>query len=709
MRVSCVAMAALSVPPTQHLHTPHLGPIPSLKHLLPPHSISHLPQTVDRCSNLHPPRFGPPCHWRGGLNVVCVQDVDGLQKQWVFLGLLEKNEVASRDNVFWKNECRTNREKEQLLSCSGEGMQPVEQRLDLVEPLLPPVKTDCDEGLWVRENLAGACELGKVQEMIGNDRLETWSGEGTKQAILSIANNLPTNSMLGEFLDSFSEQVDTSCGNEILRSLGDQRLFCQALSFFEWMRIHTPCLLDSKTFCTIFSVLGRAGMVDRALTLFRNMPNESKFHCVNAYNALISALANNGRNKDALLVLEEMATRGVRQDSVTASILITSAWKNNHNATDAWRIFALMDEKRIQPSITVFGSLIKAFCEEGLRKEALVIAREAERRGLTINTVIYNTLIDAHGKEDLLEEAEGLFSEMQNRGVCPSVSTYNSLISAYGRQGKWESAEALLAEMQASGVIPDVVSYSALISAYGKQKLSEKAANAFLRMKKNGICPNAYSYTALIHAYSEGGWHEKATISFENMVREGLLPTTETYTALLDGYRQAGELEKLKHVWKMMRKEKCVGSRITFNVLVDAFAKQGCYKDARDVIFEFAKLGYKPDRLTYNMLINAYARGGRHVKIPEILKEMSAAGFEPDPFTYTTIIYAFLRVRDFKKAFLFHNRMCKYNQQPDKETYMKLKTILDTKYAMKVERDQKSVFGQAQKQNGILKEGERVK
>lgn len=531
----------------------------------------------------------------------------------------------------------------------------------------------------------------------------------TISMVLNVAKGLPKNVTLQEQLGSFSGRINSVCGNAILYRLQKERLFLPALSCFEWMRLHTPCLLDSRSLCTIFTILGDANMVDRALVLFNNMKDHKKLWFVHVFNALLSALSKHDRYDEALMVFQEMSKLCIEPDSITFCILINLAQKSGSGVKVVWQIFCDMEEKKVFASHEVFGALMKAFCEKGMREEALKLMSVMEGRGLIPNVVIYNTLIDAYAKACMLEEAEGLVSEMKGKGIRMSVVTYNSLIGAYGSQQNFTAAEARLQEMLDKGPKPNVRSYTALITAYGRHRLSEKAASVFLRMKKNGVSPNTISYSALIHAYAESGWHKKAEYAFENMLREGLVPSVETYTSLLHGFRQAGDLEKVKSVWKRMQLEKCKGTRATFNVMMDAYARQGCYAEARDVIFEFNRIGHKPDRKTYNMLINAYARGGQHSKVPQILEEMRDAGFAPDSFTYTTLIFTFLRVRDFSKAFKYHEKMCRDNQLPDKLTYMKLKAILDAKHKLKVEKNMKAGIGFQRKQHTSVQGSKKAK
>ncbi|XP_055828469.1 pentatricopeptide repeat-containing protein At5g50280, chloroplastic isoform X2 [Solanum dulcamara] len=521
-------------------------------------------------------------------------------------------------------------------------------------------------------------------EHIPNSLLETLPStpriEGIVSQIVGKAKSLPENVTLGEVLGEFEGRVVQKDCEEVLGLLGNEGLAIDCLYFFEWMGLNEPSLVTPRAYKVLFLILGRAGMSKELLVLFKNLPNGKGFRDVHVYNAAISGLLCCRRYDDAWEVYQSMETNSVQPDHVTCSIMITIMRKRGNSAKEAWELFEKMNKEGVKWSLEVAGALIKSFGDEGLKKEALIIQLEMEKR------------------------------EMKRKRIAPTSVTYNTLMDAYSRRLQPDVVEKLLQEMEDAGLEPNVKSYTCLISAYGRlKKMSDLAANAFLRMTKVGIKPNSYSYTALIHAYSVSGWHDKAYTAFENMQREGINPSIETYTALLDAFRRAGDTQTLMKIWKLMIREKIEGTRVTFNILLDGFAKQGCYVEARDVICEFGKLGLRPTVMTYNMLINAYARGGQESRLPQLLKEMAALNLKPDSITYSTMIYAFIRVRDFKRAFYFHKQMVKNRQVPDVESYEKLRVILDVKAAVKNRKDKSALMGIVRSSMGLLKEKKKGK
>ncbi|KAF0927628.1 hypothetical protein E2562_035343 [Oryza meyeriana var. granulata] len=482
---------------------------------------------------------------------------------------------------------------------------------------------------------------------------------------------------------------------ELMRRMGEEGLALGCLHLLHWMQAPgEPLLLSPQASLLTVVALGQAQMADEVLEIAESLPSDRRFSEAVVYNAAMSGLAYCGRFDDIWKVFKLMEKNNIQPDHMTSLIMLSVMNKRNTSAKDAWEFFQRMARKGVKWSLDICISLIKIFCDEGLKTEALIIQSAMEKRGIASSTSIYNTLINAYCKANQIEEAEGLFVEMKEKGLSATTVTYNILMGAYSRRLQPEVVESLLLEMQDLGLRPNARSYNFLIRAYGQQKkMSEKAEDALLRMKTDGIMPTSSTYTSLLCAYAVNGLHEKAHLTYVDMKREGLKPSLETYTALIDMFRRAGDTEKLMETWRSMINEKVPGTRVIFHMVLDGLAKHGLYVQATDVIYEFRRAGLQPTVMTYNILMNAFARGGQHYKLPQLLKEMAALELKPDSVTYSTMIYACARVRDFSRAFYYHKLMVRSGQLPDIRSYKKLLNTLDVKAARKNIKDKNAVVG----------------
>ncbi|KAG6474025.1 hypothetical protein ZIOFF_067948 [Zingiber officinale] len=156
-------------------------------------------------------------------------------------------------------------------------------------------------------------------------------------------------------------------------------------------------------------------MGDKLMILFKNLPKSKRFRDIYVYNSVISGLVSCGRYDDARKVYDIFEAKNINPDHVNCSIMLTVMRKSGMRGKDAWEYFQRMNRNGVKWSLEVIGALIKFFCDEGLKKEALIIQAEMEKKGITSNIIIYNTLMDPYSKSDQVEEAEEIFLEKKEK------------------------------------------------------------------------------------------------------------------------------------------------------------------------------------------------------------------------------------------------------------------------------------------------------
>ncbi len=119
--------------------------------------------------------------------------------------------------------------------------------------------------------------------------------EGIVGEIVKIARDLPENLTLGEVLGDYEKRVGEKQCVEVLGLMGEEGLVKGCLYFFEWMGLQEPSLVTPRACSVLFPVLGRAGMSEKLMVLFSNLPSKKEFRDVHVYNAAISGLLCSGR------------------------------------------------------------------------------------------------------------------------------------------------------------------------------------------------------------------------------------------------------------------------------------------------------------------------------------------------------------------------------------------------------------------------------
>lgn len=110
------------------------------------------------------------------------------------------------------------------------------------------------------------------------------------EEILQKARTLPQNLTLGEVLGGFEGRVGEKESVKVLELMGKEGLLMGCLYFYEWMGLQETSLVTPRACSVLFPMLGRAGMGDKLMILFRNLPAKKEFRDVHVYNAAISGL-----------------------------------------------------------------------------------------------------------------------------------------------------------------------------------------------------------------------------------------------------------------------------------------------------------------------------------------------------------------------------------------------------------------------------------
>lgn len=120
--------------------------------------------------------------------------------------------------------------------------------------------------------------------------------------ILKLAKSLPENSTLGEVLRPYEGILGKTECVKLLDLMGEEKgLVLSCLYFFEWMGLQEPSLISARACSVMFILLGRAGMGDKLMLLFDNLPNGKQFREAHVFTAAISGLFSCGRYSSEFL------------------------------------------------------------------------------------------------------------------------------------------------------------------------------------------------------------------------------------------------------------------------------------------------------------------------------------------------------------------------------------------------------------------------
>ncbi|CAG9793762.1 unnamed protein product [Diatraea saccharalis] len=180
------------------------------------------------------------------------------------------------------------------------------------------------------------------------------------------------------------------------------------------------------------------------------------------YNILIGACADVGYTKKAFKLFNDMKKRALKPTGDTYTCLFNacanSPWaedglKNAHN------LRALMTEKAIEPNLTNYNAMIKAFGRCGDLPTAFKIVDEMTSKKIKIRVHTFNHLLHAciSDKNNGLRHALVVWRKMLTMREKPNIFSFNLMLKCVKEcnLGSKADIEELIVNLQANAVISD--------------------------------------------------------------------------------------------------------------------------------------------------------------------------------------------------------------------------------------------------------------
>lgn len=299
------------------------------------------------------------------------------------------------------------------------------------------------------------------------------------------------------------------------------------------------------------------------------------------YNAALAACAKAEAWSPALVLLEEMETRGIF-DAASFNCAIHAC-----RGEGQWRRAIELLERMSS------GDAARAPSSSG--PDA---GRGRQRSVPAPDVYSYASAITACGAVGQVDLARNLVREMERAGVKPTVVVFNALIAVVARG------------VSRDGVSPEKRSGPADRDGSGEEEedCAESAAEAA-------------SATAVdVSAKVRGGSWERARELLAEMRAADIVPTTTSYNLVLSACQRAGAWEGALEVLREMKRGEALepsssgGSVaplpdiVSFNTAMGACGRAGRWEDALALLDGIAANGLTPDAVSFNTAAAACAR-----------------------------------------------------------------------------------------------------
>ena len=265
-------------------------------------------------------------------------------------------------------------------------------------------------------------------------------------------------------------------------------MFCRSGNYVEAEKL----LLDMQgcsvkptatSFTILISSYGKIGRPEDSLRLFSYAEAHGIEIDIPLHNALIQALAINGKISEAeglaknrLLTSLADGGKAPEKNLEIGSTPAKVAVDFSGSASNA-QLLALNLALTHMPKMTTQGHPCPA--EGG----------ESDRKVEHVDVATVTALLNAYGRNQRVDDARELFECLGRLNIRPGVETYNALISCFAANGQLELGEHYYVELLESGLEPDVHTMRALIDGSEAGGDSLGAMTWLCEARRRGVPP----------------------------------------------------------------------------------------------------------------------------------------------------------------------------------------------------------------------------
>ena len=164
---------------------------------------------------------------------------------------------------------------------------------------------------------------------------------------------------------------DSTTYMALIRCLDEHRMFGEVWKTIQDM-VKGSCAMAPAELSEIVRILGKAKMVNRALSVFYQVKGRKCRPTASTYNSIILMLMQEGHHEKVHELYNEMCSEvHCFPDTVTYSAL-TSAFAKLNRDDSAIRLFAEMKENGLQPTAKVYTTLMEIYFKVGVGSKKLL-------------------------------------------------------------------------------------------------------------------------------------------------------------------------------------------------------------------------------------------------------------------------------------------------------------------------------------------------
>ncbi|PRQ23103.1 putative tetratricopeptide-like helical domain, DYW domain-containing protein [Rosa chinensis] len=376
---------------------------------------------------------------------------------------------------------------------------------------------------------------------------------------------------------------------------------------------------------SLIHMYSRFGFISVAHKLFDEMP----FRDMGCWNAMISGFCQNGNAADALDVLIEMRSEGVKMDPVTVASLLTACAQSD-DSLSGMLIHLYVIKHGLEFDLFVCNALINMYAKFGCLGHAHRVFYEMQVRDL----VSWNSIITANEQNDEPMTALGFFNRMQLSRVKPDWLTLVSLASIIAQLNDAEMSRSVHGFiLRRDWFKEDVVIGNAVVDMYAKLGAIDSARTVFEGLPVKDVV----SWNTLITGYTQNGLASEANEVYCMMQEcKGIIPNQGSWVSILPAYTHLGALQQGMRIHGRVIKNCLYLDVFVGTCLIDMYGKCGRLDDAFSLFYQVPRMS----SVTWNAMISCLGVHGHGGKAVKLFKDMIDEGVKPDHVTFVSLMAA---------------------------------------------------------------------
>lgn len=422
----------------------------------------------------------------------------------------------------------------------------------------------------------------------------------------------------------------------------------------------------------LISQLGRAGRIDKVLSLKEICLREHPSVSDSVYGALIDGFCKIGKVGEAANLFQVLLSKGLFPDTEVYNTLVQGYCKAR-SMSKVGELLGVVIRRKLNLSISSYRNLVQFMCMKGrvlwalsvkelMLKEnnspcliiynillfylfsmgnsllVITLLDEIQKKGLLLDKVSYNFLVYGFCQCRDVSSSMHYLKTMIYKEFRPNNRSLRTIIKCLCDEGELEKALELSQEMELRGWVHGSVVQNSIVEGLLSHGNLQEAENFLDRMTEKGLIPESINYDNLIKRFCCYGRLNKAVDLLNIMLKKGNVPNSASYDSIICGFCTCKKLDRAMDFYTEMLDNNLKPSINTWDVLVQNFCKDGQTTEAEKLLDSMVQMGETPTREMYCSLINRHRSGNNLGKASELLRAMQQIGYDPDFETHWSLI-----------------------------------------------------------------------